>query len=132
MRILHNVRVFACCIVISLYSFGFVYCIILSQAYKGTNRFNSYCFGRNCHKRVWQLEYFYKKFVYKPNKKFICKPNKKYGKNQLLEEFNNKFIEFSNSYYKKNGYQELVNSDTWDYVLFWYEVHRLEPYFMPE
>ena len=45
----------------------------------------------------------------------------------LKSEFNNKFIEFSNSYYKKNGYQELVNSDTWDYVLFWYEVHRLEP-----
>jgi hypothetical protein len=60
------------------------YCIVLSQAYKGTNRFNGYCIGNNCIKRTWQLNYFYKKFKYDKNKKYVNK-NKKY---QLLINYN--------------------------------------------
>ena len=102
------------------------YCIILSTAYKGENRFNSYCIGKNCKERIWQLKYFYKKFTYNPNKKYVN--NKK--KVQLLDNFDNNFIEFSNSFYKnkKDGSQQIVKSKTWDYVLFWNEVHKLEPY----
>jgi erythromycin esterase-like protein len=40
------------------------YCIILSQAYQGANRFNSYCEGKKCEKRIWKNKYFYKKFTY--------------------------------------------------------------------
>ena len=101
------------------------YCIILSSAYKGENRFNSYCIGKHCEERIWKLKYFYKKFTYNPNKKYVNK-NKKV---QLLTTFNNKFIEFSNSYYKnkKNGISREIKTNTWDYVLFWNKVHRLEP-----
>lgn len=103
------------------------YCIILSNAYEGTNRFNSYCIGKNCKERKWQLKYFYEKFNYKPNKKYMNKSNKC----QILNKFDNKFIEFSNSYYKtnKHGYQEIIHSKTWDFVLFWNKVTCLIPYY---
>ena len=108
---------------------GNKYCIILSNAYEGINRFNSYCEGDGCAIRTWVIKYFYKKFLYKPNKKYIDK-NKKY---QLLTEFNNEFIEFSNSFYCKNkkngGYQDIIKSNTWDYVLFWNKVSPLIPYY---
>lgn len=103
------------------------YCIILSTAYNGINRFNSYCYGTYCNKRVYMSKYFYKKFVYNPNKKYINSNRK----NQLLTDFDNKFIEFSNSYYKNNkygGYQRIGYSDTWDFVLFWNTVNGLEEY----
>jgi hypothetical protein len=92
------------------------YCIILTQAYSGTNRYNSYCYGKYCSKRVWTINYFYKDFKYEPNKKYI---NKK-----LLTKFDNKLIEFSNSYYKP----ELVESDKWNYIVFWNKVHKLEKF----
>ena len=104
------------------------YCIILSQAYEGTNRFNGYCIGKNCHKRTWQLKYIYKNFKYPPNKKYVNK-NKKY---QLLTEFNDKFINFSNSLFTSNKYGEESidkNDKTWNYVLFWNKVRKLEPYY---
>jgi len=104
------------------------YCIILSQAYEGTNRFNGYCIGKDCEKRIWQLKYIYKKFRYHPNKKYV-KPNKKY---QLLEEFDSPFINFSNSLFKSNKYGEESidkNKKKWNYVLFWNKVNKLEPYY---
>lgn len=106
---------------------GDKYCIILSQAYKGENRFNGYCSGEACKNRMWTMKYIYKKFVYKPNKKYV--DNSK--KCQLLTDFNNRLIEFSNSYYKenKNGYQSMVKTDGWNYILFWNEVTRLKPYY---
>jgi len=103
------------------------YCIILSTSYKGENRFNSYCIGKYCEERIWQLKYFYKKFTYNPNKKYVnIKKNV-----QLLDNFDNKFIEFSNSYYKSNkdGFSKIIKTSTWDFVLFWNEVNRLEPYY---
>lgn len=105
---------------------GNKYCIILSNAYEGENRFNSYCSGDGCEKRIWKKEYFYHKFKYEPNKKYV-NPNKSY---RLLDIYHNKFIEFSNSYYKDNkyGYQEVIDSDTWTYVLFWNKVSKLPPY----
>ena len=103
------------------------YCIILSTAYGGINRFNGYCIGEYCYNRIWQLKYFYKRFIYVPNKKYINKNKKE----QLLNKFDNKFIEFSNSCYKKNkcGCQRIVKSNTWDFVLFWTEVSKLPPYY---
>jgi len=104
------------------------YCIILSQAYEGKNRFNGYCIGKDCDKRLWQLKYIYKNFKYPPNKKYV-KPNIKY---QLLEEFESPFINFSNSLFKSNKYGEEAidkNDKKWDYVLFWNKVNKLEPYF---
>ena len=69
------------------------YCIILTQAYEGTNRFNGYCSGKNCEKRTWKLKYFYKKFIYNPNKKYAeatidhihpqAKGGKKYDESNL-------------------------------------------------
>ena len=103
------------------------YCIILSTAYRGINRFNGYCIGKYCYNRLWQLKYIYKKFIYNPNKKYINKNKKE----QLLNKFDIKFIEFSNSCYKKNkcGCQRIVKSNTWDFVLFWNEVSKLPPYY---
>lgn len=102
------------------------YCIVLTQAYRGENRFNGYCKGDNCEERIWQLKYIYKKFVYKPNKKYVDN-TKKF---QLLTEFDNKLINFSNSYYSGNKYgvQSYIKPSNWNYILFWNEVHRLEPY----
>jgi hypothetical protein len=99
-----------------------LYNSINPTAYRGINRFNGYCIGKHCYKRLLKLKYFYKKFIYNPNK------NKK---EQLLNKFDNKFIEFSNSYYKNNkyGYQKIVKSNTWDFVLFWNEVSKLLPYY---
>ena len=103
------------------------YCIILSQAYQGENRFNSYCLGKDCITRIWQLKYFYKKFKHESNKKHVDKLKSF----QLLDKFDSKLIEFSNSYFKKNdyGYHNLYDETTWNYILFWNKVTRLEPYY---
>jgi len=107
------------------------YCIVLSQAYKGENRFNGYCKGENCNERTFQLKYIYKKFKYIKLKKYV-NLSKNY---QLLRSFDEKLISFSNSYYKGNKYgvqsydnninQQKIN--TWNYILFWNKVTRLEP-----
>ena len=100
------------------------YCIILSQAYEGENRFNGYCIGDACYTRTWQLNYFYNKFKYAKNKKYVNE-NKKY---KLLTEYNEPLIAFSNSYYKDNKYgiQSYDNIKTFNYILFWNRVSRLE------
>ena len=100
------------------------YCIILSQAYEGINRFNGYCMGNNCEKRTFQLKYFYKKFKYDKNKKYF-NINKKY---QLLTDYTEPLISFSNSYYKGNKYgvQDYMNTNIFNYILFWNEVNELK------
>jgi hypothetical protein len=100
------------------------YCIILSQAYEGTNRFNSYCILKNCNKRTYQLNYFTKKFKYDKNKKYV-NLNKKY---QLLTDYNELLISFSNSYYKGNKYgvQDYIDTNIFNYILFWNEVSILK------
>ena len=100
------------------------YCIILSQAYEGINRFNGYCMGNNCEKRTFQLNYFYKKFKYDKNKKYVNK-NKKY---QLLLEYDEPLISFSNSYFTENKYgvHDYINTNIYNYILFWNEVHELK------
>ena len=99
------------------------YCIILSQAYMGTNRFNGYCIGKDCIERTFQLKYFYKKFIYNENKKYI-NMKKKY---MLLTEYNEPLISFSNSYYKKNKYgvQDYISVNNFNYILFWNKVNGL-------
>ena len=99
------------------------YCIMLSQAFEGTNRFNGYCIGENCEERTWQLNYFYKKFKYDKNKKYV-NINKKY---QLLTDYKEPLISFSNSYYKGNKYgvQDYMNTDIFNYILFWNDVNAL-------
>jgi hypothetical protein len=112
---------------------GTKYCIILSQAYRGTNRFNGYCRGTNCATRTWQLNYIYHKFSNPNVKKYL--PLLKSNKAILLEpgEYNERFMEFSNSYFVRsaaNGHQTMAKSDTWNYVLFWDEVSELEPVYL--
>lgn len=99
------------------------YCIILSQAYEGYVRFNGYCIGNNCESRINQLKYIYKKYKYIKLKKYV-KENKKY---QLLDKFTDKFLNFSNSYYKKNkyGYQSIDVINDQNYILFWNNVNHL-------
>jgi hypothetical protein len=99
------------------------YCIVLSQAYKGTNRFNGYCIGENCEKRTFQLNYFTKKFKYDKNKKYV-NMNKKY---MLLTDYKEPLITFSNSYYKGNKYgvQDYMNTNIFNYILFWNDVNAL-------
>jgi len=99
------------------------YCIILSQAYEGENRFNGYCIGDVCKKRTWQLNHIYKKFKYAKNKKYVNE-NKKY---QLLTEYDEPLIAFSNSYYKDNKYGVSSYDDikTFNYILFWNRVNKL-------
>lgn len=100
------------------------YCIILSQAYEGINRFNGYCIGNNCEKRTYQFKYFYKKFKYDKNTKYV-NINKKY---QLLTDYTEPLISFSNSYYKGNKYgvQDYINTNIFNYILFWNEVNELK------
>jgi len=100
------------------------YCIVLSQAYEGMNRFNGYCIGNNCEERTYQLKYFYKKFKYDKNKKYV-NINKKY---QLLTDYTEPLISFSNSYYKENKYgvQDYMNTNIFNYILFWNEVNELK------
>ena len=99
------------------------YCIILSQSYEGNNRFNGYCIGINCMERTYQLNYFTKKFKYDKNKKYI-NPNKKY---QLLTNYEEPLISFSNSYCKENTYgvQNYMNTNVFNYILFWNKVNEL-------
>jgi hypothetical protein len=100
------------------------YCIILSQSYEGINRFNGYCIGNNCKERTYQLNYFTKKFKYNKNKKYV-NVNKKY---QLLTDYNEQIISFSNSYYKGNKYgvQDYINTNIFNYILFWNKVNGLK------
>ena len=102
------------------------YCIILSQSYEGINRFNGYCVGNYCKNRTWQLTYIYKKFKYQSNKKYVD-ANKSY---QLLEKFDSKLIEFSNSYYQKNkyGHQMLIHTNSFNYILFFNKTSELKPF----
>jgi hypothetical protein len=69
--------------------------------------------------------YFIKNLEYPELKKYVNK-TKKY---QILEKFDNKLIAFSNSYYKNNKYgvQSFDDRKTWNYILFWNKVTRLEP-----
>ena len=99
------------------------YCIILSQSYEGNNRFNGYCIGNDCEKRTFQLKYFYKKFKYDKNKKYV-NINKKY---QLLTDYTEPLISFSNSYYKENKYgiQDYKNTNIFNYILFWNKTNEL-------
>jgi hypothetical protein len=98
------------------------YCIVLSQGYEGSNRFNGYCIGNNCSERIFQLKYIYKNFTYNLIEKYIC--NKKY---QLLTEFNEPLISFSNSFYKGNKYgvQSYDKLNDFNYILFWNKVNNL-------
>jgi hypothetical protein len=111
------------------------YCIILSQAYQGINRFNGYCKGDACKTREWLMKYFYKSFKYAPNKKYTIKQTSGTRQNnkksfQMLDKFDNRLIEFSNSFYSKHkdGHQDKVDSQTWDFILFWDKVSYLEPF----
>ena len=99
------------------------YCIILSQAYEGENRFNGYCRDDACYTRTFQLNYIYKNFKYNRLKKYVNE-KKVY---QLLTEYDELFISFSNSYYKDNKYgvQSYDKIDTFNYILFWNKVNRL-------
>lgn len=103
---------------------GKKYCIILSQAYTGVNRFNGFCKGRNCAKRTWQLEYMYHKFTFAGVKKYVSGRG-----SRLLKqgEYDGKFMEFSNSYYVGNawGHQTTHKSCAWDFVIFWNTVKEL-------
>lgn len=107
------------------------YCIVLSQAYEGTVRFNSVCIGEDCENRIWSLEYFYKKFKYQPNKKYKYNA----GKYKLYKKFNNKLVEFSNSYWLdiKNGFEGGViikmDKPKYDYILFFNKVDKLDSIF---
>ena len=78
----------------------------------------------NCMKRTYQLNYFYKKFKYNKNKKYVNE-NKKY---QLLTDYTEQLISFSNSYYKGNKYgvQDYINTIIFNYILFWNEVNELK------
>ena len=81
--------------------------------------------GNNCEERTFQLKYFYKKFKYDKNKKFKYDKNKKY---QLLTNYTEPLISFSNSYYKENKYgvQDYKNTNIFNYILFWNEVNKLK------
>ena len=90
------------------------YCIICSQAYQGKIRFNGFCFGNRCNKRMW-TDYFYGKFEYGKYKKI---------KDGLHKSFNSKLLEFGNSFWIERddecngGY--FVKSK-FDYVLFFHK-----------
>lgn len=51
-------------------------------------------------------------------------PNKKY---QLITNYTEPLISFSNSYYKSNKYgvQDYINTNTFNYILFWNKVNQL-------
>ena len=101
------------------------YCIVLSQAYEGENRFNGYCKGENCNERTFQLKYFNKKFKYDKNKKYVNENNNY----QLLTDYKEPLISFSNSYYEGNKYgvqnYDEIKLNNFNYVLFWNKVSRL-------
>jgi len=100
------------------------YCIILSEAYFGTQRFNGYCSGYACKKRTYCAKYFTLKFKYESYKKYTTH-KKKY---RLLTNFNDNLISFSNSYNKnhKQGIMEVIpNNHKWNYILFFNKVHSL-------
>jgi erythromycin esterase-like protein len=105
---------------------GNEYCIILSQAFSGQQRFNGSCIGKECETRTWSLKYTYNRF-HLPSLQKYTNPRKTF---QLFSEYNEPFIYFSNSFFREN---ELGASDilllpkTWDYVLFWNQVTPLEP-----
>lgn len=99
------------------------YCIILSQAYSGSQRFNSWCYGKICEKRMWTDKYFIKHFEYKKHKKYVdVKKNV-----SLYEKFDNNLIEFSNSYFdhSKQGECAISESKKWTYILFFNSVTPL-------
>ena len=79
--------------------------------------------SNNCEERTYQLKYFYKKFKHDKNKKYV-NINKKY---QLSTDYTEPLISFSNSYYKENKYgvQDYINTNIFNYILFWNEVNEL-------
>jgi hypothetical protein len=108
------------------------YCMILSTAYSGINRFNGYCSGNNCIKRTYQLQYFYKPFIFTMFKKIINK-QKKYQliKHNDVKKIYSKnitiFPSFSNSYFRGNKYglMEYIKTNNYNYILFWNSVSKL-------
>ena len=100
--------------------FGKKYCILLTQAYKGKHRFNGYCIGKNCEKRIYQLKYIYKSFINKKAKKYV---NKK-KPIQWFKKYDAPFMEFSNSYFTSNKYgsYKLKKYNKYDYIVFFNKV----------
>ena len=98
------------------------YCIILTQAYKGTIRFDSFCVGNACETRIWLKNHIVRKFKYNANTKYVSKSWK------IYTIFDNDLIEFSNSYFKNTTYGEcsIGNSNKWDYILFFPTVTSLD------
>ena len=105
------------------------YCIVLSLAYRGISRFNSYCSGINCATRTWQLKYVYKRFIIPQYKKYVnlkkqiqLIPNDKTTKYKIES-----FVCFSNSYFrdKKDGIMNYTKTDIFNYILFWNKVNYL-------
>lgn len=108
---------------------GHKYCIILSQGYQGTVRYNSICIGDDCEDRRWFLQYIYKEFKYPPLKKYVSKNKNGYV---LYKKFHNKLLEFSNSYWVdhshgfEGGYLVKIKKPKYDYILFFNKVDKLD------
>jgi hypothetical protein len=105
---------------------GLDYCIVLSMAYRGVNRFNGYCSGSNCAKRTFQLEYFYHPFVFTKFKKYINK-QKKYQLIPFNKFEDNNLPSFSNSYFRgvSYGIMDYLKTNNYNYILFWNSVNKL-------
>lgn len=110
------------------------YCIILSQGYEGTIRFNGVCIGDDCEYRIANLDYIWKDFKIPQYKKYLNKKdpitlynNKEFQTNSMVI-FNavyhasldkEKPIGLSGGLYCKNTHN-------WDFILFFNKVHKLE------
>ena len=113
---------------------GKQYCIVLSQAYQGTVRYNGICIGDDCYDRIANLDYIYRDFTITEFRKYVV--DKK--KIQLLDrkDFVVDEMPFFNATYHcgikrlkcigDSGGLYGKNTKKWNYMLFWNKVGKLD------
>jgi hypothetical protein len=105
------------------------YCVILSQAYEGNLRWDSFYLGHTSKKHIWERHHFYKEFNFNSHKQWIHVNTLPGTHHHIYDNFKGDFIEFGDGYYESNvyGYDVIVKSCDWDYVIFWNYVNPLTP-----
>jgi hypothetical protein len=113
---------------------GREYCIVMTQAYHGSVRYNGICLGDDCYDRVANLEYIYRNFTIPEFKKYV-NPN-----HQMTLYTRSEFITDKMPFFNAPYHADLVmekpigtsgglygeNTKKWNYILFFNKVNHLE------
>ena len=98
------------------------YCIVLSTGYQGEVRFSSACNNSDCDIRTFFEIPIFEKFKHEQYSKWVGVSDKRYMLYKK-NEFNEDLVEFADAKFPEDPF--VTKSRTWDYLLFFSKVYRL-------